>query len=453
MVAKKPQPTRFSFTITAIDKLPAPASGRVVYHDEGCDNLTLVVSPASRTFYWFGRSAGRPTRLFVGKFPEMGVETARKKARQLSAARDEGRDPAAERKAKRKEPTLAELWESYLELHAKPRKKSWKDDERQYNKYLPTLHNKRLSAITQTVVAKWHGQLAKDHGPIQANRCKALLATMFSKASAAVGYTGPNPAVGVASFSERSRERFLLPAEMKAFFTALAAEDAYWQAFFLLCLFTGSRRGNVAAMEWAEIDLENAVWHIPGSKTKNKRPTTVSLCAPALAILKTRHEQRNGSPYVFPAFKGDGHMIDPRKAWDRILTAMRTCPACKELVGQGELTDPNAWKRADKKYRCPKCKADLPEVSETDLRMHDLRRTQGSWQAAMGISLAIIGKSLGHADLKSTQVYSRLQLDPVKDAVSRASGAMLDAAHVTVDGTGLQFSDAKEAGDNGTKEQ
>ena len=61
-------------------------------------------------------------------------------------------------------------------------------------------------------------------------------------------------------------------------------------------------------MEWPEIDLENAVWHIPGSKTKNKRPTTISLCAPALAILKTRHEQRNGSPYVFPAFKGDGHL-------------------------------------------------------------------------------------------------------------------------------------------------
>ena len=404
MVANKPQATRFNFTISAIDKLPAPASGRVVYHDEGCDNLTLVVSPASKSFYWFGRSAGRPTRLFVGKFPEMGVENARKKTRKLSAARDDGRDPAAERKARRKEPTLAELWESYLELHAKPQKKSWKEDERKYNKYLPVLHDKRLSAITQTTVAKWHGTIAKEHGPILANRCKALLATMFSKASCAVGYTGPNPAVGVANFPERSRERFLLPAEMSAFFTALAAQDAYWQAFFLLCLFTGSRRGNVASMEWAEVDLESALWHIPGSKTKNKRPATVSLCAPALAILKTRHDQRNGSPYVFPAFKGDGHMIDPRKAWDRILAASKL----------------------------------------ENLHMHDLRRTQGSWQAAMGISLAIIGKSLGHADLKSTQVYSRLQLDPVKDAVSRASGAMVEAAGVQIDSNGVQLPAGKQ---------
>ena len=55
----------------------------------------------------------------------------------------------------------------------------------------------------------------------------------------------------------------------------------------------------------------------------------------------------------------------------------------------------------------------------------------------MGISLAIIGKSLGHAALKSTQVYARLQLDPVKDAVGRSARAMLEAANIGVaaDGT------------------
>ncbi len=185
-------------------------------------------------------------------------------------------------------------------------------------------------------------------------------------------------------------------------------------------------------MEWPEIDLDNGVWHIPASKTKNKRPTSIALCEPAAAILSTRSNERNGSPYVFPAAKGDGHLIDPRKAWNRILTAMRACPKCNQIIGQGELIDPKAWKKADRKYRCPKCRADLPAVELPDLHMHDLRRTQGSWQAAMGISLAIIGKSLGHADLKSTQVYSRLQLDPVKDAVSKASGAMLEAAKVSM---------------------
>ena len=440
MKEKKPS-NKFPFTQNKLEKLVPPPSGRVYFYDTATPGLALcVTATGAKTFYSVRKINGRngkTIRILLGKFPGITLDAASKAALKIVGDIAKGIDPSLERKAKREEPTLADLWENYLELHAKPQKKSWKDDERQYNKYLPPLRNKRLSAITRTVVAKWHGTIAKDHGPIQANRCKALLATMFSKASAAVGYTGLNPAKGVANFPERSRERFLLPAEMKAFFTALAAEDAYWQAFFLLCLFTGSRRGNVASMEWAETDLENTVWHIPQTKTKNKRPTTISLCAPALAILKTRHQQRNGTPYVFPAFNGDGHMIDPRKAWNRILIAMRTCPACKELVGQGELVNPKAWKKVDKKYRCPKCKANLPEVSETDLRMHDLRRTQGSWQAAMGISLAIIGKSLGHANLKSTQVYARLQLDPVKDAVSRSADAMLESANfaAAADGT------------------
>jgi hypothetical protein len=62
--------------------------------------------------------------------------------------------------------------------------------------------------------------------------------------------------------------------------------------------------------------------------------------------------------------------------------------------------------------------------------MHDLRRSLGSWQAALGASLSIIGKSLGHNDLKSTQVYARLQLDQVRASVTAAGQAMLEAGEM-----------------------
>ena len=63
-----------------------------------------------------------------------------------------------------------------------------------------------------------------------------------------------------------------------------------------------------------------------------------------------------------------------------------------------------------------------------DLRIHDLRRTLGSWQAAAGSSLPIIGKSLGHKSLGATQIYARLNLDPVRASVNKATEAMLLAA-------------------------
>jgi integrase len=67
----------------------------------------------------------------------------------------------------------------------------------------------------------------------------------------------------------------------------------------------------------------------------------------------------------------------------------------------------------------------LKEAGIADLRIHDLRRTLGSWQAATGANSYIIGKSLGHRSQQSTAVYARLNLDPVRDSVNKATDAML----------------------------
>jgi hypothetical protein len=69
-----------------------------------------------------------------------------------------------------------------------------------------------------------------------------------------------------------------------------------------------------------------------------------------------------------------------------------------------------------------------------DVRIHDLRRTLGSWQAAGGTSLPIIGKGLGHRSLASTGVYTRLNLDPVRESMNRATQAMLGALAVSPNG-------------------
>ena len=63
----------------------------------------------------------------------------------------------------------------------------------------------------------------------------------------------------------------------------------------------------------------------------------------------------------------------------------------------------------------------------TDLRIHDLRRTLGSWQAKTGASMAIIGKSLNHKTHQATAIYARLDLDPVRQSVNTATAAMMEA--------------------------
>jgi integrase len=65
----------------------------------------------------------------------------------------------------------------------------------------------------------------------------------------------------------------------------------------------------------------------------------------------------------------------------------------------------------------------------SDLRMHDLRRTLASYMAIDNQSLSIIAKALGHKSTVSTQIYSRLTNDPVRQAMEQAQERMFVAAN------------------------
>ena len=64
----------------------------------------------------------------------------------------------------------------------------------------------------------------------------------------------------------------------------------------------------------------------------------------------------------------------------------------------------------------------------SDIRVHDLRRTLGSWMAAGGDSLLLIGRTLNHSQLKTTEIYARLQLDPIRAALQANAEKMLTIA-------------------------
>ena len=66
----------------------------------------------------------------------------------------------------------------------------------------------------------------------------------------------------------------------------------------------------------------------------------------------------------------------------------------------------------------------LQRAGVTDFRLHDLRRSLGSWQTITGASTAVVGKSLGHKSTQATQVYARMHLDPIRQSVQKAVDAM-----------------------------
>lgn len=282
-------------------------------------------------------------------------------------------------------PTLGLLFEEYLERYAKSHKKSWQGDCNLYNYYLKSWQDKKINLIKKQDIESLHAQIGNQHGKYAANRSFSLLHTLFNKAID-WGWEGTNPCIGVKKFKEKSRERFLHGDELPRFFEALNNElNSTLKDFFYICLLTGARRGNVLSMKWDDINLERKTWTIPD--TKNGESQTIALPDEAVEILCKRTIIAK-KEWVFPSpSSASGHIEEPKSAWKRI----------------------------------------LKNANISNLRIHDLRRTLGSWQAATGANSYIIGKSLGHKTQAATAIYARLNLDPVRESVNKATEAMFAA--------------------------
>jgi integrase len=376
---------RFNFTKAALEGI-APAERRAYVYDTRTRGLAVRIEPTGqKAFYLYRRVNGKPTMLKLGLFPEMSIENARDEISKVNVAIRGGADPAKARRAQRVEMTFSKLFDWYIENHAKPTKKTWYEDEKQNRRYLAALGKRQLSAITKTDIRNLHQHIASEHGPYSANRALSLVRSVFNRALAHDVFDGANPAIGIAMKRERTRDRRLMGDELPRFFTALEAEpNEDIRDYVMISLLTGARQANVLAMRWDEIDQGAKVWRIP--ETKNGLPQFNPMGEEEIAILARRRAALT-SPWVFPGPGKSGHLQEPRKGWERIRTS-----------------------------------AGMP-----DLRLHDLRRTLGSWMADTGAASNIIGKALGHQSQAATAIYARLSLDPVREAKAKAIGALMHA--------------------------
>lgn len=368
------------FTISYLDGLKSAEKGkRYSVYDSMCPQLGLrVTDSGSKSFFVMKKMPGtmKVVRITLGKYPVMTISQARDAAMEATRYISQGINPNDDKRRFREQATLGELYKDFMERYSKKEKKSWKYDEREIVKFYSDWFNRKLSSITKQQIQKRHEDIRSNHGLYQANRCLERLRAMYNKAIE-WGWDGLNPTNGIKKYKEIKRDRFLLASEAKAFFASLDVEEnTVARNYFYMALFTGARKTNVLEMRWDQIDLKNAIWRIPD--TKNGEPVIVPLIPAAVELLK---QIPKDSEWVFPNPRStSGHFEDPKKPWARI----------------------------------------LERAGITDLRIHDIRRTLGSWQALTGASLPIIGKSLGHKSTEATQIYARLSNDPVRDSMTKA---------------------------------
>jgi integrase len=204
----------------------------------------------------------------------------------------------------------------------------------------------------------------------------AVLGAVMSFAVAR-GLRDDNPVRGVKKPPPRRLERFLSEVEIARLGEALETEakatgNPYPAAAIRLLLLTGCRRSEILGLRWEWIDFERAMIFLPDSKTGQK---PVYLNAPALDVLANLPRQL-GNPHVVCGHRDGRAYAGLHKVWCRVRTAA-------ELSG---------------------------------VRLHDLRHSFASVGAAGNNSLLILGKLLGHRHAATTERYSHLSADPMRQA-------------------------------------
>ena len=180
------------------------------------------------------------------------------------------------------------------------------------------------------------------------------------------------------------RERVLSDDEICTLWNGLPtmlARSKACQRVVKLCLVTAQRVGEVAGMAVAELDLENATWTIPATRSKNKRPHRVPLSTPAIEIIcEALIDAGSGAAFVFPNEAGDAGLTG------RVIA--RTIVRARGRIG-------------------------LPHWT-----MHDLRRTALTNFAKLGIAPIVAGAVANHSSVTratiTLAVYTRYTYEPQK---------------------------------------
>lgn len=272
---------------------------------------------------------------------------------------------------------IEDFAETFLNLHSRPNKKSWKSDEYNLKTLLVVFRGRCLHEIMTEDIEKFKVARAKEVKPATVNRELATLKTMMNKA-VLWGKIKESPAKNIQFLREpEGRVRYL---EKEEIVKLLAKCSARIRPIVIVALNTGMRRGEILGLKWHDVDFQREIIALYDTKNGESRKIPMNVQARTALIRVRKHPE---SQYVFCNGKGKP-FVNIRKSF---------LQACE--------------------------KADI-----INFHFHDLRHTFASQLVMAGVDINTTRELLGHKDIRMTLRYSHLSPDHKKRAVDLLSSKM-----------------------------
>ena len=383
-----PRRSTQKITRRTVDRLSAHGKPGAVW-DRDLPGFGVRVYPTGRIAYVVqSRGPDGSRRVTLGRHGKLTPEKARERAIAVIGRIKAGEAPLAPNRQWRRERTVDDLagrcLKRYVDVECKP---STAEGYRQVlrSHILPALGAMAVTEVKREHIAALHHGLRDRRGA--ANQVLWALSRMFSLAEA-WGWrkAGTNPCRTVRPYKSQRRERFLNREEYRTVGRVLReaeSDGSAWPAAVAairLLMLTGCRRGEIVTLRWDDVDRSAGHLRLPDSKTGAR---FVPLTAAGMEVLDGI-EPVPGNPWVFAGKKPGAHVSDLTGVWHRLRRKMAL----------------------------------------EDVRLHDLRHSYASRALALGESLSMIGRLLGHTRVDTTARYAHLARDSEKSSAARIAGSI-----------------------------
>ncbi len=317
---------KISLTKDIVEALPFPSTGYVMYWDSQEKGLGVRVNPTKKTYVIQVRLKGssKTFKQALGNHPDMNPTDARQKASKLKGQIADGKDPRKTEQAKRLAgETLVAVWDKYKASHTlKPKTISVYSGalKRCFADWL----DKPVASINESMVQQRHRDISTTVGDrsnatgaqAQANQAMRILRTLLNYA--AREYKDENgksilPENPVKRLTQEKswnknirRQSVIKKHELKPWMDAVdslakdypdGSRDSTMRDYLILCLFTGLRRSEAAALKWADVDLIADYLVIPADKTKNGEEHRLPLSSYLHELLDKRSKQKSADQH------------------------------------------------------------------------------------------------------------------------------------------------------------